>query len=118
MPAGQTSPVKSLKPVSSAKCLLITQFWGFNSDTLGNFDEMKMKRDELFIDLVLSFSAGSLRSYIIHRASAKRYNVILRAECGESLQGKQQLLQRTSLLSQQTPQERFLVGFSHKCFQC
>lgn len=57
MPAGQTSPVKSLKPVSSAKCLLITQFWGFNSDALGNFDEMKMKPDELFIGLVLGFPA-------------------------------------------------------------
>lgn len=30
--AGQTSPVKSLKPVSSAKCLLITQSLGLNSD--------------------------------------------------------------------------------------
>lgn len=57
MPAGQTSPVKSLKPVSSAKCLLITQFLGFNLDTQGNFDEMKMKQDELFIGLVLGSSA-------------------------------------------------------------
>lgn len=57
MPAGQTSPVKSLKPVSSAKCLLITQFLLFNLDTLGNFDEMKMKQDELFIGLILGSSA-------------------------------------------------------------